>query len=327
MTPIDLFERQLPDGLADLADPRVPGYLDDILAEARRTRQRPRWAFIERWLPMSVIIARPASAPPMRVAWMLLLIGLLTAALAASMAIVGSQLLTSNGADDGLAATALIPQGDEAVFAFATFADGGGGDIFTVRADGTDLRQLTSGPGAKKDPTWSPDGTRIAYRLWQDSRDSIVVMDAGGGDPITLATSGPMFDVACTERWNLAWSRDGSSLIFPTSSACQNRYDLFIVKADGSSPATRLLEPGTNSIYADWSPDGTRLAFLGSEDGGSIGLYVAEVTASDALAGGLQGQRIGPELGPNLAEPAGMPRWSPDGTELAVPGPEGRTSW
>jgi hypothetical protein len=39
MTPIDLFERQLPDGLADLAESRVPGYLDDILAEARRTRQ------------------------------------------------------------------------------------------------------------------------------------------------------------------------------------------------------------------------------------------------------------------------------------------------
>ena len=41
-------------------------------------------------------------------------------ALVASVAIVGSRLLTSNGADDGLAATAMIPQGDEAVFAFTS---------------------------------------------------------------------------------------------------------------------------------------------------------------------------------------------------------------
>ena len=97
---------------------------------------------------------------------------------------MGSRL-SHRTTDDGRPATAVIPQGDEAVFAFAS----DDGDIYTVRADGTDLRQLTDGPGVASYPVWSPDGTRIAYHDWHDGADSLVVMDAGGGDRITLATN------------------------------------------------------------------------------------------------------------------------------------------
>ena len=141
MTPSDrprpISPGQLTEGLNDLATTQRPTYRDDLVLRIARTRQRPAWTFIERWLPMSVIIARPASAAPMRAAWMLLLIGLLTAALVASVAIVGSRLLPSTGPDEGLVATAIIPQGDEAVFALATWVGGPGGrtggDIYSVK--------------------------------------------------------------------------------------------------------------------------------------------------------------------------------------------------
>ena len=52
MTPIDRFERQLPSALADLGETRTPDYLPDILGRTARTRQRPAWASLDRWLPV-----------------------------------------------------------------------------------------------------------------------------------------------------------------------------------------------------------------------------------------------------------------------------------
>ena len=67
-------------------------------------------------------------------------------------------------------------------------------------------------------------------------------MDAGGGDPTILATHSQAQD-SC-DYWSLAWSPDGTSLIFPTNDGLPGRYDLSIVAADGSSPATKLSRQG-----------------------------------------------------------------------------------
>ena len=231
-------------------------------------------------------------------------------ALAAAVVVVGSRLL---------APTPVIPQGGAAVFAYSTIAadDSGqsGGDIYLARADGTDVRRLTSGPGIETTPTWSPDGTRIAYRVWESGADSIVVTDAGGGNTTTLATT-PSTASYCA-RGDLTWSPDGTSLIFPTSPVCDMTFELFIVPADGSSPATRLLAPGLEGRFADWSPDGNQIAFLGRDATGSIGHYVADADPNDALGGGLQARRILAPAGVDFANTSGG-TWSPDGTGLAV---------
>jgi Tol biopolymer transport system component len=318
MTHHDDLDRQLTAWLDDPTTPPAPRYLPEVLERTRHTRQRPAWASLERWLPMAVI-TRPAPSPSVRLAY-LLLIGLLMLALVASVAIVGSRSLTSDGSEDGRPATAVIPQGPEAVYAFAS----DDGHVFTVRADGTDLRQLTDGPAHASYPTWSPDGTRIAYHEWTpDGADALVVMDAGGGDRRTLATQAQVSRDCNSYFDRPAWAPDGSSLLFLTRDGCSGGFDLAIVAADGSSPATRLLAPGLNSLLGTWSPDGTRLAYLASEGTGNAGLYVADVTPAAALAGDVRGRLIAPDLGPDLPTVAfedefSAPRWSPDGTELAV---------
>lgn len=83
MTPIDPFERQLPVALTRLADPRTPDYLTDILGRTVRTRQRPAWRSLERWLPV-LSLTSPR------------LIGLLAAA-ALAIALLGSALLGVGG--------------------------------------------------------------------------------------------------------------------------------------------------------------------------------------------------------------------------------------
>jgi Tol biopolymer transport system component len=108
------------------------------------------------------------------------------------------------------------------------------------------------------------------------------------------------------------------SLIF-AAAAPDGSIDLSIVATDGSSPATRLLAPGLNGLSAAWSPDGSKLAYVASERPGSAGLSVVEVTAREALAGGIEGDLVRPDLWPDRGSGSGgQPQWSPDGTQLAV---------
>ena len=298
------LDRMLSAWLDDPFTPPAPHYLGQVLERTKRTRQRPAWASLERWIPMADKVLQPATAPPMRMA-RLLLIALLVLALAGAIAFVGSRLLNP---------TPVIPKGGSAVFVFSSIDGDTGGDIYLARADGTDVRRLTSGPGIESTPTWSPDGTRIAYRVWERGTDSVVVMDAGGGNSTTLATT-PASASYCA-RGDLTWSPDGTSLIFQTSPECDVRFDLFIVPTDGTSPATRLLTPGLEGRITDWSPDGTQIAFVGRDATGSVGQYV--VDAGDALGGGLQARRILALDGIDLANIPGGSRWSPDGTDLAA---------
>ena len=79
MTAFERFERRDPDRSSTSSPrPGFPTTLDDMLRQTGRTRQRPAWASLERWLPMDVI-ARPAPfrAPVLRPLLILILIGLL----------------------------------------------------------------------------------------------------------------------------------------------------------------------------------------------------------------------------------------------------------
>jgi Tol biopolymer transport system component len=313
MNRIDDLDRMLSNWLDDPYSPPAPHYLGQVLERTRHTRQRPAWTNLERWLPMADKMPRLAAAGPLRMT-QLLLIALLVAVLAAAGALVGARLLDTTRPEGGL--TYPIARGGEAVLAYHVH-----GDIFTVRADGSNVRQLTSGAEGELAPSWSPDGTRIAYLLRRQSSDlgeidavAVAVMDAGGGHRATLATTSADSQ-ACIPYGLAAWSPDGKTLIFPISPNCDDRSDLLIVSADGSSPATRLLAPGLNGTAAAWSPDGTRIAFIGREATGNSGLYVVDVKADGALTGGLQARRI-TEAGASLVW--GRPRWSPDGTELAA---------
>jgi Tol biopolymer transport system component len=148
-------------------------------------------------------------------------------------------------------------------------------------------------------------------------------MDAGGGNPLTLAINPTTSQDCLSYYWTTAWSPDGTSLIFPTRDGCEGGFDLNIVAADGSSPATKLLADGMNSLFGSWSADGSRIALLGSEPTSKTGLYIVDVGQEGALAGGLTARRIASDVGVNLSnvtfsDELNEPHWSPDGTSLAV---------
>ena len=59
MKPPDDLDRMLSSWLDDPMTPPAPRYLPEVLGHTRRIRQRPPWASLERWIPMTIVLRAP----------------------------------------------------------------------------------------------------------------------------------------------------------------------------------------------------------------------------------------------------------------------------
>jgi TolB protein len=72
----------------------------------------------------------------------------------------------------------LSPDGRKIVFGIED--DDPAGEIYVMNADGTGLKRLTSSSGVDTDPSWSPDGRRIAFASDRGGRMAVWSMTANG---------------------------------------------------------------------------------------------------------------------------------------------------
>lgn len=126
-------------------------------------------------------------------------------------------------------------------------------NLFIVRPDGTDLRRITRLPRYNGSPSWGPDGKRIAFVSDRDDAFNIYTMTPTGDDqrPVTHRKGGDVF--AGYGRW----SPDGTRIVYQASGA--ERDDppsLYWMSVDGGEPQVL-----TTGAMADWSPDGSWIAF------------------------------------------------------------------
>ncbi len=146
-------------------------------------------------------------------------------------------------------------------------------DVWSINADGTDLTRLTKSPWPEFDATWSPDGTRIAFRSEPKGDQEIWLMNADGSGPHRLARG-----------LSPAWSPDGSKIAYasPGDIPCPPGRGLrctgvSIMNADGSG---RHRIPNTDGgEYPSWSPDGERIAFNSNLSGDHV-MYIVNVDGS-----------------------------------------------
>ena len=131
--------------------------------------------------------------------------------------LVGASLAGAVGVTLGLAAPAEAAwPGADAEIAYVSTQDGNL-QIYTVAADGSGQVNLTNHPARDQDPSWSPDGSRIA---WSSSaggaHQDIWVMNADGSQRANYTPEADTTGAAGTGV-QPSWSPDGSAIAFASN--------------------------------------------------------------------------------------------------------------
>jgi len=202
--------------------------------------------------------------------------------------------------------------------------------ICTVDAVGGSVRQLTSqailsnvdpadcnrqtdtppgrGPCFAAEPSFSKNGTRIAFSVVGNGYAELWVMSSDGKNLTPLAATANFAGIG-----HPTWSPDGRTIAFAGSSEVGGPLRIWTIQAAGTD-LTALTDPSTQSLASEpaWSPDGRLIAFTSFEgnDANGVpnpsGIYVMNADGTNIR-----------RLTPSSAGPQQDPAWSPNSKWLA----------
>jgi PKD repeat protein len=160
-------------------------------------------------------------------------------------------------------------------------------DIFVSNPDGTLPSNLTAVQTASDEiePSWSPNGAKIAFASDQTGDWEIFIMNADGSGKAQL-TSNVGFDVAP------AISPDGTKIIFVSDR--DGDFEIFVMNIDGTNvtqltsnadgdgaQGPDLFGLGFGISVPSWSPDGTKIAFTSDRDGGDFDIFIMDADGTN----------------------------------------------
>ena len=183
----------------------------------------------------------------------------------------------------------LSPKGERALFSAR-------GDIFTAPIEKGPTRNLTHSSGAHdKWPSWSPDGSQIAFISDMTGEEELYVVPQDGSKPPTQMTTG-----GTGMRYQPDWSADGKRIAFSDKDG-----RVFVVTV-ADKKITEIVKTPRNQIrdYV-WSPSGNYLAFsMSVRPSGFASIYIWN--AADNKVSRVTDDMFN----------AGSPVWDPQGNYL-----------
>ena len=220
----------------------------------------------------------------------------------------GQTNLTNSWADD--VAPTWAPDGRRIGFlSFRDTAAGkwgmGAGSIYAMNFDpltgkSGQVWRVTDDGGHDDWPSWSPDGSRIAFQSDRSGNDDIWIVNVDGSGLAQLT-----YHPADDRHPN--WSPDGKRIAFTSKrSGAEDVWVIDVAKAlqGDDAHAINLTKSPHQDRYPFWSPDGRQITFNTNRDGN------AEIYLMNADGSGPRNLSQSPKSKEGLAD------WSPDGQRL-----------
>lgn len=155
----------------------------------------------------------------------------------------------------------LAPDGTKVLFHVVS-AENKKPDIFVVRTDGTDPRNLIQNPNSDIIISWCPDSKRFVFQSYQDGQSKIYVAEVDSGSTRQILNGCP--------GWGTDWLPEGNRIsaqarIYDTNRDGQidsdDSSEIYTTSLEECNPQ-RLTYNDHDELFSHWSPDGRYVAFV-----------------------------------------------------------------
>ena len=151
---------------------------------------------------------------------------------------------------------------------------GQNGDLFVMPSLGGNARKLADDA---YDPSWSPDGSQIAFRSPRDGSWRLYTVTLSDGRVTLVQGADPRIA-------GLDWSPDGRWIAFVAGATDATGWDLYAVSTGPADTAAVQLtfDSASVALRPTWAPDGTWVAFASTRGrGGSLSLWGVPFDSED----------------------------------------------
>jgi TolB protein len=189
--------------------------------------------------------------------------------------------------------------------------------IYSMKADGSDVRQLTNLQEPSYGPSYSPDGKSIVFANGGGGKSNVYLMENDGSGAHALTSDG-------LDNSHPHWSADGRRIVFNSSRTtplpdradpAKEQDDVFSMAPDGSD-LRQHTRCKTECTYAFLSPDMSKLVYRKVTNTPGLNWDLSEAKRNSEIAIA-NADGSDEQVLTNNAAFDGWPTWSPDGKSIA----------